>query len=62
MEIAREQVLEFVRSRGGQDGLLRVEQELPAHIDNERDAELLNGLGVDPLEVVSQFNGGLLRS
>ena len=62
MEIAREQALEFVRSRAGEDGLPRAEQELPAHIDTERDAELLNGLGVDPLEVVSQFNGVFLSS
>jgi hypothetical protein len=62
LEIAREQVLEFVRSRAGDDGLARAEQELPARIDTERDAELLDGLGVDPLEVVSQFNGGLLPS
>jgi hypothetical protein len=62
LEVAREQVLEFVRGRGGEERIARAEQELPERIDTDRDAELLTGLGVDLLEVLSQFNGGWMPS
>lgn len=57
MELAREQVLDFVRERAGAEGIARAEAELPDRVDTTRHAELLSGLGLDPSEIASQFNG-----
>lgn len=56
MQIPREQVLEFV-SRGSDDGAAAAEQELPAYVDTDRDAGLLEELGIDPTALLGQFNG-----
>ena len=58
LELAREQVLEYVREAVGEEGILRAREQLPERVDTDRDAELLSGLGVDAFEVASQFNGG----
>ena len=58
MELAREQVLEFVREATGEEGIARAQEQLPERVDTDRDAQLLSGLGVDPFEIASQFNGG----
>ena len=57
LELSREHVLDFVRERAGADGVARAEAELPDRVDTTRHAELLSGLGLDPSEIVSQFNG-----
>jgi hypothetical protein len=56
MRIPREQVLEFL-SIGRGDGGGLAEEELPAYIDTDRDAGLLNALGIDPTVLLGQFNG-----
>jgi hypothetical protein len=58
MEIAKQQLLEFVRERAGTDEVARAEEDLPERVDTERDADLLDRFGIDPVEVTSQFNGG----
>lgn len=62
MEVSKDQVLEFVRERRGSDEMARAERELPDRVDTEQDARLLSKFGVNPLEVLSQFNGGITRS
>jgi hypothetical protein len=56
MQIPREQVLEFVTDGMG-DGIRSAQDELPAYVDTERDAGLLNRLGIDPNALLGQFNG-----
>ena len=56
MQIPREQVLEFV-SKGMGDRLAAVQAELPAYVDTDRDARLLDSLGIDPAALRCQFNG-----
>jgi hypothetical protein len=56
MQIPREQVLEFV-SRGPGDRIAAAEEELPAYVDTDRDASLLDELGIDPAALLGQFNG-----
>ena len=58
LELAKEQVLEYVREAVGEESILQAHEQLPERVDTDRDAELLSGLGVDPFEVASQFNGG----
>jgi hypothetical protein len=56
MQIPREQVLEFV-SKGLGDRLAAAQEELPAYVDTDRDARLLDTLGIDPVALRCQFNG-----
>jgi hypothetical protein len=53
MRIPREQVLEFVIG----EGITTAQDELPAYVDTERDAGLLNKLGIDATALLGQFNG-----
>jgi hypothetical protein len=55
MQIPREQVLEFVTT--GDDTVAVAEEELPAYVDTDRDAVLLNELGIDSTALLGQFNG-----
>jgi hypothetical protein len=58
MQIPKEQILEFLRSRGDQDKASQADGELPDQVDTDRDAGLLQKFGIDPGELVSQLGGG----
>ena len=58
MQIPKEQILEFLRSRGDQDKASQAEGELPDQVDTEKDAGLLQKFGIDPGDLVSQLGGG----
>ena len=58
MQIPKEQILEFLRSRGEQDKASQAEGELPDQVDTDRDAGLLQKFGIDPGDLVSQLGGG----
>jgi hypothetical protein len=55
MEIPKDKILELLRQRGEHDKAGKAEQELPDQVDTERDAGLLDKLGVDPKDLL----GGL---
>lgn len=55
MQIPREQVLEFVPQAF--NDRLTAERELPPYVDTERDALLLDELGIDANALLGQFNG-----
>jgi hypothetical protein len=55
MEIPKDKILELLRQRGEHDKAGQAEQELPDQVDTERDAGLLDKLGVDPKDLL----GGL---
>ena len=57
MQIPKEQILEFLRSRGDQDKASQAEGELPDQVDTDRDAGLLQKLGIDPSDLLSQLGG-----
>ena len=58
MQIPKEQILELLRSRGDQDKANQAEGELPAQVDTDQDAGLLDRLGVNPSELLGQLGGG----
>jgi hypothetical protein len=58
MQIPKEQILEFLRSRGDQDKASQAEGELPEQVDTEQDAGLLQKFGIDPGDLMSQLGGG----
>jgi len=57
MEIPKDQVLDLIRERGGGDQATQAEQELPDQVDTERDAGLLEKLGVNPQDLLGKFGG-----
>ena len=60
MEIAKEQILDFLRQQGDHDKAGQAEKELPDTVDTERDSGLLARLGIDPQELIGKLGGGLL--
>jgi hypothetical protein len=59
MQIPKEQILEFLRSRGEQDKAGRADQELPDNVDTEQNADLLQRLGIDPQDLLGGITGKL---
>jgi hypothetical protein len=55
MQIPKEQVLEFLRSRGQQDKAQQADQELPDQVDTDRDSNILERLGINPQELTGQL-------
>jgi hypothetical protein len=58
MQVAKDQILEFLRSRGEQDKAGKAEGELPPQLDTDQHAGLLQKFGIDPADLVSQLAGG----
>ena len=59
MQIPKEKVLELLRERGQHDKADQADSELPDHVDPEKDAGLLNKLGIDPQDLAGKLPGGL---
>jgi hypothetical protein len=57
MQIPKEQILEFLRSRGEDDKASQAEGELPDQVDTDQDAGLLEKYGIDPQELLSKLGG-----
>ncbi len=58
MQIPKDKILELLRSRGDNDKASQAEGELPDQVDTERDAGLLQKLGIDPQDLVGAIGGG----
>ncbi|WP_198165945.1 hypothetical protein [Agromyces laixinhei] len=48
MQIQKQQVIDFLRSRGDDDKAEQAQSELPDQVDTEQDSGMLRQLGVDP--------------
>jgi hypothetical protein len=57
MQIPKEQILEFLRSRGEHDKAGQADQELPAQVDTDQHADLLRRFGIGPKDLVGQLGG-----
>jgi hypothetical protein len=57
MQIPKEQILEFLRSRGEQDKAGQADRELPDQVDTEQHADVLQRLGIDPQDLLGQLGG-----
>ena len=58
MEIPKEQILEFLRSRGDEGKAQQADNELPGTVDTDQHAGLLESLGLSPQDLISQLGGG----
>ena len=61
MQIPKDQILELLRSRGDNDKASQAEGELPDQVDTERDAGLLDKLGIDPKDLLGGGGGGGIK-
>lgn len=57
MQVNKDRILEMLREQGDHDTAARADRELPDEVDVERDAGLLEGLGLDPKEVLQKISG-----
>ena len=58
MNIDKDQILQLLRSQGDHDKAQQADQELPGQVDTEKDAGLLQKLGIDPMDLVKKLGGG----
>ncbi len=59
MEIPKDQILQFLRERGNSQQATQANQELPDQVDTDKDSGLLSKFGINPMELISKFGGGL---
>ena len=59
MEIPKEKILDFLRSRGDDDKAQQADQELPDKVDTDQHRDVLERLGINPEELLSKLPGGL---
>jgi hypothetical protein len=58
MQIPKEQILDFLRSRGDDDKANQADGELPDQVDTDQHADLLQKFGIDPQELIGKLGGG----
>jgi hypothetical protein len=58
MQIPKEQILELLRKRGENDKAAQADGELPDQVDTEKDAGILQKLGIDPGDLLGALGGG----
>ena len=59
MQIDKQQILEFLRSRGDQQQADQADGELPDQVDTDQHGDLLSKFGVNPEELLGGGLGGL---
>jgi len=58
VQIPKDVVIQFIRSKIGGPQADQAHQELPDSVDTDRDAGLLSTFGVDPKDLVGAASGG----
>jgi hypothetical protein len=59
VQIPKEQILEFLRSRGDQEKAQQADGELPDQVDTDQHADLLSKYGIDVQDLMGKFGGGI---
>jgi hypothetical protein len=60
MQIDKQQIIEFLKSRGEQDKADQAQSELPDQVDTDQHSDLLGKLGINPAELLGGAGGGKL--
>ena len=58
MQLDKNMILDLLRERGQQDQASQADQQLPAQVDTDQHAGLLQQFGLDPQELIQKFTGG----
>ena len=63
MQIGKEQIIELLKNRGDEGTARQAEQQLPDQVDTEKDAGLLEKLGINVQDIIGGAGGlgGLLK-
>ena len=59
MQVDKQQIIQFLMSRGQQDKASQAESELPDQVDTDAHQGLLSQLGIDPQDLLANLPGGL---
>jgi len=59
MQIDKQQIIEFLKSRGDQGKADQAQSQLPDQVDTDQHADLLAKFGINPQELLSGGLGGL---
>jgi hypothetical protein len=59
MQIDKQQIIEFLKSRGDHDKASQAESDLPDQVDTDKHADQLNKFGVNPQDLLGGIGGGL---
>lgn len=57
MEIDRQEIVDQLRGRSEDEAADRAERELPAQVDTEKHASLLQQLGINPADLLGGIGG-----
>ena len=55
MKLDKQELLKLLRTQGDNDAADKVESELPDEIDTDRDADALDGVGLDRTELMAKL-------
>jgi len=58
-QVPKDQILEMLAARGGDDRIEEATNQLPDPVDTDEHADLLTQLGVDPADLSEAGGGGL---
>ena len=58
MEIDKTTIVSMLRERGDQAKAGQAERDLPDRVDTERDASLLERVGINPQDLIEKATGG----
>lgn len=59
MQLDKKQILDLIRSKGGQQQADQADTELPDTVDTDQHADLLSKFGVNPSELLGGIGGKL---
>ena len=57
MQIDKSAILDMLGEKGQQDQASQAEQQLPDQVDTDKNADLLQRLGINPQEILEKFMG-----
>ena len=57
MQIDKDQIISFLKSKGDNDKAEQANKELPQQVDTEKDAGLLSSLGIDVQDLLAGAGG-----
>lgn len=57
MQIDKQQIIDLITSRGDDKQAARAESELPATVDTDKNAGLLEKFGVSPKDLIGKLGG-----
>jgi hypothetical protein len=59
VQIPKEQILEFLRSRGDQEQAQQADGELPDQVNTDQHADLLSKYGIDVQDLLGKLGGNI---